>query len=51
VAEGGAWPSSTPRRYEATRVALAKLVGGSWLTADRHAAGRVRERRLVRIPG
>ena len=37
--------------YDATYVALAKLVGGSWLTADRRAAGRVRERRLVRILG
>ncbi len=36
---------------DATYVALAKLVGGSWLTADRRAAGRVRERRLVRILG
>ncbi len=37
--------------YDATYVALARLVGGSWLTADRRAASRVRNRRLVRILG
>ncbi|MBY0276610.1 hypothetical protein K2Z84_14820 [Candidatus Binatia bacterium] len=36
---------------DATYVALARLVGGAWLTADRRAAVRVRERKLVRILG
>lgn len=37
--------------YDATYVALARLVGGAWLTADRRAASRVRDRKLVRILG
>lgn len=37
--------------YDATYVALARLVRGTWLTADRRAAARVRERKLVRILG
>ena len=37
--------------YDATYVALARLVGGAWLTADRRAANRVRDRKLVRILG
>lgn len=37
--------------YDATYVALARLVKGTWLTADRRAAARVRERKLVRILG
>ena len=37
--------------YDATYVALARLAGGAWLTADRRAANRVRDRKLVRILG
>ena len=37
--------------YDATYVALASLLGGTWLTADERAAKRVRTRKLVRILG
>jgi len=37
--------------YDATYVALARLVRGAWLTADERAARRVRVRRLVRLLG
>jgi predicted nucleic acid-binding protein len=37
--------------YDATYVALARLVDGVWLTADVRAARRVRERRRVQVLG